>query len=78
MLLTIIIAVGALGAMALLYNAFRGPSASKSVKRRVELIKERHGDVVAGTAQAQIRKCSPNARARSRAWPRRSSPSRRC
>src|SRR5215210_1747002 len=35
---------------------YRGPSASKTVKRRVEQIKERHGDVLAGHAQAQIRK----------------------
>ena len=38
------------------YVALNGPSASKSVKRRVELIRERHGDVIAGNAQAQIRK----------------------
>ena len=36
--------------------AIGGPSASKSVKRRMELIRERHGDVIAGNAQAQIRK----------------------
>jgi tight adherence protein B len=36
--------------------AVRGPSAAKAVKRRIELIKERHGDVIAGNAQAQIRK----------------------
>ncbi|HEX6740751.1 MAG TPA: type II secretion system F family protein [Sphingomicrobium sp.] len=36
--------------------AMRGPSASKALKRRVELVKERHGDVLAGNAQAQIRK----------------------
>jgi tight adherence protein B len=34
----------------------RGPSVSQTVKRRIELIKERHGDVIAGNAQAQIRK----------------------
>jgi tight adherence protein B len=34
----------------------RGPSTSKTLKRRVELIRERHGDVIAGSAQAQIRK----------------------
>src|SRR6185369_8598984 len=32
------------------------PSASKALKRRMELVKERHGDVIAGGAQAQIRK----------------------
>jgi tight adherence protein B len=55
MLLWILI-IGGLGALGLAYMAFSGPSASKSVKRRMELIKERHGDVIAGNAQAQIRK----------------------
>jgi tight adherence protein B len=36
--------------------AMSGPSTSKNVKRRMELIKERHGDAIAGSAQAQIRK----------------------
>jgi tight adherence protein B len=36
--------------------AMQGPSPSKSLKRRMELIKERHGDVISGNAQAQIRK----------------------
>ena len=40
--------------------AMRGPSAAKSVKRRMELIKERHGDTIAGNAQAQIRKLFAN------------------
>jgi len=48
--------IGGVGAVALAYLAVRGPSASKNVKRRMELIKERHGDVIAGNAQAQIRK----------------------
>ena len=48
--------IGGFGALALGYMAVRGPSASKAVKRRIELIKERHGDVIAGNAQAQIRK----------------------
>ena len=56
MLLVLIIALGAAAALFLLINAMRRPSASKSVKRRVELIKERHGDAIAGQAQAQIRK----------------------
>ena len=55
MLLYLII-FGGVGALALAYVALNGPSASKSVKRRVELIRERHGDVIAGNAQAQIRK----------------------
>src|SRR5829696_7797242 len=56
MLLTIIIALGGAGALFLAYTAMSGPSASKTLKRRVEMIKERHGDVIAGNAQAQIRK----------------------
>jgi tight adherence protein B len=48
--------VGGVGAVALAFLAVRGPSPSKNVKRRMELIKERHGDVIAGNAQAQIRK----------------------
>jgi tight adherence protein B len=51
-----IIMFGAVGVLALLFSAFRGPSASKAIKRRLELVKERHGDVIAGHAQAQIRK----------------------
>ena len=47
--------IGGGGTLFLLALAFQGPSASKSVRRRVELIKERHGDVIAGNAQAQIR-----------------------
>ena len=56
MLVTIIIAVGVLGFLALGYMALSGPSASKAVKRRLELLKERHGDTMAANAQAQIRK----------------------
>ena len=48
--------IGGVGALVLAYMAVRGPSAGKSVKRRIELIKERHGDIIAGNAQAQIRK----------------------
>ena len=48
--------IGGIGALGLAYMAMRGPSAAKAVKRRMELIKERHGDVIAGNAQAQIRK----------------------
>src|SRR4051812_14863123 len=48
--------IGGGGVLALAFMAIRGPSAAKSVKRRIELIKERHGDVIAGNAQAQIRK----------------------
>jgi tight adherence protein B len=55
MLLWLII-FGGCGALLLALLAFRGPSASKTLKRRIELIKERHGDVIAANAQAQIRK----------------------
>ena len=59
MLLILMIVLG-IGALALAYSAISGPSASKSVKRRMELIKERHGDVIAASAQAQIRKLFAN------------------
>ena len=55
MLLWLLI-IGGIGALALGFMALRGPSASKALKRRVELIKERHGDAITGSAQAQIRK----------------------
>src|SRR6476620_6130373 len=55
MLLWLLI-IGGVGALFLAYMAVQGPSASKALKRRVELIKERHGDTIAGNAQAQIRK----------------------
>ncbi|GAA3885460.1 type II secretion system F family protein [Sphingomonas limnosediminicola] len=55
-MLWLIILIGLVGAVGLGYMAMSGPSPSKSVKRRVELIRERHGDVIAGNAQAQIRK----------------------
>ena len=48
--------IGGVGALALAYMALSGPSASKAVKRRIDLIKERHGDVLSGNAQAQIRR----------------------
>jgi tight adherence protein B len=48
--------IGGVSALALTTVAMRGPSPAKAVKRRIELIKERHGDVIAGNAQAQIRK----------------------
>jgi tight adherence protein B len=55
MLLGLII-IGGLGALFLAFMAMRGPSAAKNLKRRMELIKERHGDAITGGAQAQIRK----------------------
>jgi len=55
MILWLIIA-GGVAALALALFAVRGPSASKAIKRRIEMVKERHGDVITGNAQAQIRK----------------------
>ena len=55
MLLWLLI-IGGVGALFLAFMAMRGPSASRNLKRRMELVKERHGDVIAGGAQAQIRK----------------------
>ncbi|WP_294003353.1 type II secretion system F family protein [Sphingomonas sp.] len=57
MVYIIIIAVGVLGVLLLGAKALGGPNARKSVKRRMELLKERHADgVLAANAQAQIRK----------------------
>ena len=56
MLVMISIAIGVLGVLTLGYFAFSGPSPTKSVKRRLELLRERHGDTMAANAQAQIRK----------------------
>ena len=56
MITTIIIAGGVLLVLALAYTALSGPSAGKAYKRRLELLRERHGDVVTAGAQAQIRK----------------------
>jgi tight adherence protein B len=55
-MLLLLIIIGVVGALGLGFVAMRGPSASKALKRRMESIRERHGDVIAGTAQAQIRK----------------------
>ncbi len=57
MIIMILLALGAAGALYMLVSAFGGPSASKSLKRRIELVKERHADgVLAASANAQIRK----------------------
>jgi tight adherence protein B len=55
-MLLYLILIGGVGALGLAFMAMSGPSASKTVKRRMELIRERHGDVITGNAQAQIRK----------------------
>jgi tight adherence protein B len=58
MIFIIIVTIGVLGALLLGSKAMSGPNPRKSLKRRVELIKERHaeGGVLAANAQAQIRK----------------------
>lgn len=56
MLQTMMIALGVLAVLGLGYTVLSGPSVGKAYKRRLELLKERHGDQVAASAQAQIRK----------------------
>ena len=58
MIYIIIVTIGVLGVLLLGGKALGGPNPRKSLKRRVELIKERHGEggVLAANAQAQIRK----------------------
>jgi len=56
MIYIIILAIGVLGALLLGGKALSGPNPRKALKRRMELVKERHGDVIVGNAQAQIRR----------------------
>jgi tight adherence protein B len=56
MLLYLILVIGGVGLVLLLLKLVSGPSPSKSLKRRIELVKERHAEGVTATAQAQIRK----------------------
>ena len=56
MLMKLLLIVGLAGTLVLGYLAVGGPSQRKAVKRRMEALKERHGDVIAASAQAQIRK----------------------
>jgi len=58
MVYIIVLAIGILGALLLGGKALSGPSPRKAVKRRMELLKERHGEggALAANAQAQIRK----------------------
>src|SRR5688500_15313363 len=53
----IIMTIGVLAVLLLGGKALGGPNARKALKRRMELVKERHADgVLAANAQAQIRK----------------------
>ena len=56
MLLLLLIVMGMVTVLAMAFFAFSGPSQSKAVKRRMDTIKDRLGDVIAGNAQAQIRR----------------------
>ena len=51
-----LILIGVGGGLGLAAMALSGPSASKALKRRIELVKERHSDSISANAQAQIRK----------------------
>ena len=70
MIYIIIVAVGVLGALLLASKAMSAPSPRKSFKRRMELIKERHGEggVLAANAQAQIRKLMAARASRVDSW----------
>jgi tight adherence protein B len=56
MLLYLILFAGIAGTLLLLVSVMSGPSASQSLKRRMELVKERHAEGVTAAAQAQIRR----------------------
>jgi tight adherence protein B len=56
MSLYLILLLGGVGAVVLLLKLASGPSASRALKRRMELVKERHAEGVTAVAQAQIRK----------------------
>jgi len=51
-----ILLIGGVSAIVLLLSAFRGPSERRALKRRIELVKERHAEGIAASAQAQIRR----------------------
>ena len=69
MIYIIIIAIGVLGALLLGAQAVGGPNPRKALRRRMELIKERHADgVLAANAQAQIRKLMAARAGRMESW----------
>jgi tight adherence protein B len=64
-----LLGLGLFGVLAMLAAAFSGPSASKAMKRRLELIRERHAEgVLAATANAQIRKLFANRNSKVEGW----------
>jgi tight adherence protein B len=69
MYIIIILAIGVLGAILLGGKALSGPNPHKSLKRRIELVKERHADgILAANAQAQIRKLMAARASRVEGW----------
>lgn len=56
MLLYLLLLIGGFGLALLLFKLASGPSASRALKRRMEMVKERHAEGVTAAAQAQIRK----------------------
>ena len=56
MSLYLILLLGGVGLVLLLLKLASVPSASRELKRRIELVKERHAEGVTAAAQAQIRK----------------------
>jgi tight adherence protein B len=70
MIYIIIVTIGVLGALLLGGQAMSGPNPRKNFKRRMELIKERHGEggVLAANAQAQIRKLMAARSGRVEGW----------
>jgi tight adherence protein B len=51
-----LLGIGGVFVLGLVILAFSGPSARKALKRRVESVKERHGEMSGAIAQAQVRK----------------------
>ncbi len=48
--------IGGVFVLGLVFLAFSGPSAGKALRRRMESVKERHGEMSGAIAQAQVRK----------------------
>ena len=69
MVYVIILTIGILAVLLLGGKALGGPSPRKALKRRMELVKERHADgVLAANAQAQIRKLMAARDSRVESW----------
>jgi tight adherence protein B len=69
MIYIIILAIGVMGSLLLGAQAMSGPNPRKSLKRRVEMVKERHADsALAANAQAQIRKLMAARASRMDSW----------